>query len=440
MPLVPARTRVHRRHEQEVGGERHAAGRARDVDDAVLERLAQDVERAALEFRHLVEQQHAVMRQADLAGPGLWAAADERGRRDGVMRRAKRTLREQAAFGRHQSRRRVHGRRLERLFEGPRRQQSRQPPGQHRLASPRRTGEQQVVMSGGSNLEGAPRQRLTVHIGQIGPLPRATAVSVDGRRAAASSPSWSARRASISEAAPRTSTPGTRRASRTLPRGTTIIAIAAARDASAAGSTPRQGRARPSSASSPRTTARAGNAGGSCPPAARTASAIGRSKLLPALRRSAGARFTVMRCGGNSRPALRIALRTRSRLSRTLASGRPTIVNSGRPKLTSASTRTSSADTPTSAAVKVKASTRSGVASNGAGRGSRRFARKSRKTRDARRRTWRQLRARTRWPRRQNCNPCNDEGRREGALRRSMRAVVACDAARPCPTAPRACE
>ena len=37
----------------------------------------------------------------------------------------------------------------------------------------------------------------------------------------------------------------------------------------------------------------------------------------------------MIRCGGNSKPELRIALRTRSRLSRTLASGSPTIVNDG---------------------------------------------------------------------------------------------------------------
>ena len=36
-----------------------------------------------------------------------------------------------------------------------------------------------------------------------------------------------------------------------------------------------------------------------------------------------------MRCGGNSNPELRMALRTRSRLSRTLGSGSPTIVKDG---------------------------------------------------------------------------------------------------------------
>ena len=37
-------------------------------------------------------------------------------------------------------------------------------------------------------------------------------------------------------------------------------------------------------------------------------SAIGRSNDEPALRTSAGARLTVIRCGGNSKPELRIAL------------------------------------------------------------------------------------------------------------------------------------
>ena len=44
------------------------------------------------------------------------------------------------------------------------------------------------------------------------------------------------------------------------------------------------------------------------PDAARMPSAIGRSNDAPALRTSAGARLTVMRCGGNSKPELRMAL------------------------------------------------------------------------------------------------------------------------------------
>ena len=43
--------------------------RARDGDLADLERLAQRVERLRLEFRQLVEKEHAVMRERDLARP-----------------------------------------------------------------------------------------------------------------------------------------------------------------------------------------------------------------------------------------------------------------------------------------------------------------------------------------------------------------------------------
>src|SRR5262245_21319010 len=85
-------------------------------------------------------------------------------------------------------------------------------------------------------------------------------------------------------------------------------------------------------------------------------SAIGRSNDAPAFRTSAGARFTVIFVGGNSNPELRIALLTRSRLSRTLASGRPTIVNEGNPNDTSTSTFTAHASTPKRAAVRRQAS------------------------------------------------------------------------------------
>ena len=80
------------------------------------------------------------------------------------------------------------------------------------------------------------------------------------------------------------------------------------------------------------------------------------------MRMSAGARLTVMRCPGNSNPELRMAVRTRSRLSRTLASGRPTIVKTGRPNDTSTSTMTASASTPTTAALRRLASTPTGAA------------------------------------------------------------------------------
>src|SRR5688572_20605326 len=78
-------------------------------------------------------------------------------------------------------------------------------------------------------------------------------------------------------------------------------------------------------------------------------SAMARSKPVPSLRRSAGARFTVIRRSGNSNPLFRIAARTRSRASRTAVSGRPTMSKPGSPLATSTSTDTSSVSRPHSA-------------------------------------------------------------------------------------------
>src|SRR5262245_14451754 len=92
------------------------------------------------------------------------------------------------------------------------------------------------------------------------------------------------------------------------------------------------------------------------PVAQRIPSAVGRSNAAPSFRRSAGARLMVMRSRGNSKPAFLMAARTRSRLSRTAESGRPTVVNEGRPFVTSTSTETVVTSTPWSAAERTFAS------------------------------------------------------------------------------------
>ena len=136
---------------------------------AFLERLAQHFEHVAAELEHLVEKQHAVMGEADFAGPRLRAAADERGVGDGVVRRAER------AIGRAARRRggsspatectavtssassKVSGGRIP--GDAPR---------HHRLARAGRADEQQVVAAGRRDLEGATRQELTADVGEIG--------------------------------------------------------------------------------------------------------------------------------------------------------------------------------------------------------------------------------------------------------------------------------
>ncbi len=64
----------------------------------------------------------------------------------------------------------------------------------------------------------------------------------------------------------------------------------------------------------------------------------------------AGARFTVRRQSGQGNPLDRMAARTRSRASRTAASGRPTMVKPGRPLETWTSTDTGCPTAPLSVA------------------------------------------------------------------------------------------
>ncbi len=70
---------VHRRDQREAGRERERARRAGDVDVAVLERLAERLERVAAELGQLVEEEHAVVREADLARTRERPAADQPG-------------------------------------------------------------------------------------------------------------------------------------------------------------------------------------------------------------------------------------------------------------------------------------------------------------------------------------------------------------------------
>ena len=76
---------------------------------------------------------------------------------------------------------------------------------------------------------------------------------------------------------------------------------------------------------------------------------MGKSKRPPSFGKSAGERFTVIRPAGNSKPEVSRAERTRSLLSRTTASGRPTIAKAGKPGPRCTSTRTNGAARPSGA-------------------------------------------------------------------------------------------
>ena len=73
----PAGARVHRGEELEARGKAQRAAAAGDGDRALLERLAQRLEDVAAELGELVEEEDAVVGEADLARPRDGSAADE---------------------------------------------------------------------------------------------------------------------------------------------------------------------------------------------------------------------------------------------------------------------------------------------------------------------------------------------------------------------------
>lgn len=102
----------------------------------------------------------------------------------------------------------------------------------------------------------------------------------------------------------------------------------------------------PSKASSPRTIIPAKAPSSNPHSSATIPRAMARSNPGQVFRISAGAKLTVTRFCGKENPEFRMAVRTRSRLSCTAASPRPTMENDGNPGETSTSTRTSCQKSP----------------------------------------------------------------------------------------------
>ncbi len=83
---VAAGARVHGGDQHEAGGKGGGVEGTRDGDRALLERLPEDFQAAAIELGQLVEEEDAVVGERDFAGRGRAAAADHAGIADGVMR------------------------------------------------------------------------------------------------------------------------------------------------------------------------------------------------------------------------------------------------------------------------------------------------------------------------------------------------------------------
>ena len=153
---APAGARVRAADEHEARGEHEARALTRDADHALLERLAERVERDRRELAELVEEQDAAVGEGDLPGTGPdGAAADERGRARGVVRGAERAG-DGEAIGRPATGDGGDAGDLDGFVGVERGQDRGESAGEHRLAAAGRTGEEQVVGAGGRDLEREP--------------------------------------------------------------------------------------------------------------------------------------------------------------------------------------------------------------------------------------------------------------------------------------------
>ena len=105
--------------------------------------------------------------KADLARPRIGTAPDQCNVRDGVVRGAERTRRQQARTRGHQTRHRVNGGDRQRFVEGQRRHHATEPSRHHRLARSGRADHERVMTARCRNLERAPRHRLAVDVSEV---------------------------------------------------------------------------------------------------------------------------------------------------------------------------------------------------------------------------------------------------------------------------------
>jgi len=168
-------TRVHGTDEHEPGRENSDAGGTSDANDAFLEGLSQDLQRQATKLGHLVEEEYAVVGEADLARPRFRPTPDQCHIRRRVMRGAKRPRREQTAVVLNQTDDGVNGRGLDRFIEGRSGEESRQPFHHHGLPGARRPNQKQVVTTRGRDFERTTCKTLPLDIGHVRARRRAAA-------------------------------------------------------------------------------------------------------------------------------------------------------------------------------------------------------------------------------------------------------------------------
>jgi len=168
MTVITAFAGIHGPYQHKLTGIGKGAGNAGNRYNAIFQRLTQYFHRVTFEFRQLVQEQNAVVRQGNLTRFGMSAAAaGHTGRRDRMVRAAERTIQQHGCFTVQQTSHRIDLAAFQRLFKSHIGQNGGQAFGQHTLTAARRAEHQNMVRSGCGDLQGPLDGFLPHHISKI---------------------------------------------------------------------------------------------------------------------------------------------------------------------------------------------------------------------------------------------------------------------------------
>ena len=175
-----ARAGIHRGDENKFGRKCHGSSRTGYGHLAILDWLAHDLERGAFEFRQFIEEEDAVVGNADLARRWVCGSTEESDIADGVVRRA------EGAFGNEgvrlveQTTNAMDLGGFDRLIQSHRRNDRGNPLSQHALAGAGRADQQEIMSTGHGNLDGALDLMLAFDLGKIDIIGRARCEALGG--------------------------------------------------------------------------------------------------------------------------------------------------------------------------------------------------------------------------------------------------------------------
>ena len=163
----PAGTGIHGRHQHEAGGIGQGGGGPGDGHPPVFQGLAQHFQDILPKFGQLVQEEHAVVGQADFAGPGDMAAADQSGVGDGVVRGAEGPGWSPGPVPGHQAHDAVDLGRLDGLLKAQLGEDRWEAAGPAWSCRTREADHQDIVAAGRGDLQGPLDVFLALHFGEI---------------------------------------------------------------------------------------------------------------------------------------------------------------------------------------------------------------------------------------------------------------------------------